>query len=417
MREFLISIKLAVKSIESNKGRTVLSILGIIIGVASVILILTFGLGMKSYVVGEIEAFGTNVISVKPKVPQAKMASVQNLRGAIFGLVTTLKVDDIEYVAKEAHNISGWYAVNMGQAVASYGSTTKRATLFATTSGVFDVDPETKIADGRAFSDLEDKSLAQEVVLGSAIKNELFADENPLGKEIRLGGQNYRVIGVLQERGSTGFFNFDDLIYVPLRTYQKKIAGIDYTQGGVFALKDTSQTDATIAEVNSIMDDRHKITDPSKEDFTTTSISEATGILDQVFLIINLLLVGLTSISLLVAGVGIMNVMYVSVTERTFEIGLRKAVGAKQSYILKQFLLEAIMITVLGGIVGVILSAGVAYVATIYAAKAGFAIVFNLSWSVVGAGLGFAAITGLIFGYYPARKASQLSPMEALRKE
>lgn len=417
MREFLISIKLAVKSIESNKGRTVLSILGIIIGVASVILILTFGLGIKGYVIGQIESFGTDVISLKPKVPQVQKASIQNIRGAVFGVITTLKVDDIEYVAKEAHNISGWYAVNLGQAVASYGSTTKRATLYAVTSGIFDVDPQTKIADGRVFSDDEDKSLAQEVVLGSAIKTELFADENPLGKEIRLGNQNYRVIGVLQERGSTGFFNFDDLIYVPLRTYQKKIAGIDYTQGGVYKLKDTSQTDATMAEVSSIMDDRHKITDPNKEDFAVSSISEATSILDQVFLIINLLLVGLTSISLLVAGVGIMNVMYVSVTERTFEIGLRKAVGAKQSYILKQFLLEAIMITLLGGIVGIILSAGITYVATIYAAKAGYGIAFNLTWPVVGAGLGFAVVTGLIFGYYPAKKASQLSPMEALRKE
>ena len=417
MHEFFVSFKLAVKSIGSNKGRTALSILGIVIGVASIVLILAFGMGIKSYVVGQVEAFGTNIISIKPKVPDMKVASVQNIRSAAFGAITTLKISDLEAVAKESQNISGWYATNVGQALASYGSNSVRASLFAATSGVFTVDPQTKIAEGRAFTDDEDRSLAQEVVLGSHIKTQLFQDEDPIGKDIKLGGANYRVIGVLEERGSTGFLNFDDFIYMPLRTYQKKIAGIDYTQGGVFALKDANQTDATIAEATAIMDEQHNIIDPNKEDFSVQSISQATSILDEVFLIINILLAGLTSISLIVAGVGIMNVMYVSVAERTFEIGLRKAVGARQSYILNQFLLEAIMITLLGGAVGIVLSAGVVYLANLAILRAGYIVDFSLTWPIVAAGLGFAAVTGLIFGYYPAKRASRLSPMDALRKE
>jgi len=416
MHESIVSIKLALNNLRSNKGRTILSMLGIVIGVVSVILVLSLGMGMKNYIVGQIESFGTDIIQVEAKVPQVSKNSARNVQGAISGSVTTLKIDDIEAVGKLA-NVGSWYAANIGQAVASYGSKTKQSMIFAVTSGAFEVDQQIKFAGGVGFTGGEDRSLDQVAVLGSTLKDTLFGDENPVGKNIKIKGVNYRVVGFLQERGATGFFNFDDLMYVPLQTYQKKISGIDYVQSSVFKLKDKNLTDATIAQATDVMRRQHKITDPDKDDFAVNSIAEVTSILDKVFLIVNFLLISLTSISLIVGGVGIMNVMYVSVVERTAEIGLRKAVGAKNSNILKQFLFEAIFVTVLGGISGILIGVIICYIATRLANNAGYLITFGISWLGVLLGVGFSVITGLIFGLYPARKASHLSPMEALRKE
>ncbi|MDO8241224.1 MAG: ABC transporter permease [Candidatus Moranbacteria bacterium] len=416
MHEIVTSIKLALNNLRANVGRTTLSILGIVIGVVAVIVVLSFGLGVKGYIVGQIEAFGTDIIALEVKVPQVSKTSTKNIQGSSSGSVTTLKIEDIEAVGKLS-NVAGWYAASIGQAIASYGPETKQTMLYATTSQIFDIDQQTKFAGGVGFTDEEDKSLDQVIVLGSAVKTALFADENPVGKNIKLKGANYRVIGYLQERGATGFFNFDELAYVPMRTYQKKIAGIDYVQSSVIKMKDKAQTDATIDEANGLMRQRHKITDPNKDDFAITSITEVAGILDKVFLIVNALLLSLTSISLIVGGVGIMNVMYVSVTERTAEIGLRKAVGAKNSIILKQFLFEAIFITVIGGLVGIALGAGLAFLASKVAHNFGFAVDFVVSGYSVLLGVGFSVVTGVLFGLYPARKASLLSPMEALRKE
>lgn len=416
MQEITIAIKLALNNLRNNIGRTILSILGIVIGVVAVIIVLSFGMGVKGYVVGQIESFGTDIIALEVKVPQANKNSAKNIQGSSSGSVTTLKINDIEAVGGLA-NVSGWYAANIGQAISSYGAETKQTMLYATTAGIFDIDQQIKFASGVGYSNEEDKSLDQVVVLGSAVKKTLFKDENPVGKNIKIKSSNYRVVGYLQERGVTGFFNFDELVYMPLQTYQKKIAGIDYVQSSIIKLKDKSLTDATIDEANSLMRQRHKITNPDKDDFAITSISEVAGILDKVFLIINALLLSLTSISLIVGGVGIMNVMYVSVTERTAEIGLRKAVGAKNSIILKQFLLEAVFITIIGGITGIIIGIIITYFATKLANNAGFAIIFRVSILSALIGTGFSVITGLVFGLYPARKASQLSPMEALRKE
>lgn len=416
MNEIFVSIKMALKNIYANKARAVLSVLGIVIGVVSVVLVLSLGMGVKQYIVGQIEAFGTDIIQIEPKVPQVNKNSAKNVQGATSGSVTTFKLDDAEAVGKIS-NVEGYYAANIGQAIVSYGSETKQAMIYASTAGIFDIDQQTKLADGIGYSDGDDRSLNQVAVLGYGLKNTLFKEENPVGKNIKIKGVNYRVIGYLQERGSVGFFNFDDLIYVPLETYQKKIAGMDYVQAAIFKLKDKKLTDATIAEAADVMRREHKITNPDKDDFAVNSIEEIAKILDKVFLIVNILLISLTSISLIVGGVGIMNVMYVSVVERTSEIGLRKAIGAKNSNILKQFLFEAIFITVLGGIIGIILGAAISLAATKLAVSYGYAIYFGISGYAVLLGVGFSVIVGIIFGLYPARKASQLSPMEALRKE
>ena len=416
MHEIITSINLAVKNLRSNKGRVILSVLGIVIGVVSVVLVLSLGVGVKKYIVSQIEAFGTDIIQIEPKVPQVSKNSAKNVQGATTGSVTTFKIDDVDAVGKIT-NVSGYYAANIGQAIVSYGSETKQAMIYAATSGVFEIDQQMKLADGIEFNDGDDKSLSQVVVLGHGLKEILFKEENPVGKNIKIKGVNYRVVGYLEERGATGFFNFDDLVYMPLRTYHKKIAGMDYVQSAVFKLDDKNLTEETIAEATDVMRQEHDITNPDKDDFAVNSIEEITKILDKIFLVVNILLISLTSISLVVGGVGIMNVMYVSVTERTAEIGLRKAVGARNSNILKQFLFEAIFITILGGMIGIASGAIIAYVATKIAMSHGFAITFGISWYAAALGVGFSIITGVIFGLYPARKASRLSPMEALRKD
>ncbi|TSD02271.1 MAG: Macrolide export ATP-binding/permease protein MacB [Parcubacteria group bacterium Athens0714_25] len=417
MREILTSIRLAIRNLHSNIGRTILSLTGIVIGVAAVIIVLSLGAGLKNFVVGQIEAFGSDIIEVEVKVPNVSKTSTQNAGGIAGGMqITTLKIEDAEEISKLG-NIGSWYAGMMGQQLISYEGINKQAIIFGTTAGVLDSDEKMEIESGVMFSQEDDDNLKQVVVLGSEVKNTFFGEEDAVGKTVRIKNQSYRVVGVLKERGLVGFFNFDDVIYMPIQTLQKKLMGIDYIQFAIFKLKDASATDVTVSDVTAIMRDQHDITDPSDDDFAVSSIEEFKVILDKVFLIINILLLALTSISLIVGGVGIMNVMYVSITERTAEIGLRKAVGAKKSDILKQFLFESIFLTLFGGIIGVVLGLLVSWLATYVVGQYGYSVEFQIGMdAILIAGI-FSLVTGILFGMYPARRGSELSPMEALRKE
>jgi putative ABC transport system permease protein len=417
MYELIISIKMAFKSLRTNVWRTVFSLLGIMIGVASVIIVLSLGAAMKNYVLSQVDAFGTDIIEIEVKVPKVKKTSSENAVGQVGGMqITTLKLGDASAAAKLS-NIDAWYAGVISQQITSYNEKNKQVMIMGVTAGVAEVDKQTKIERGQMFSDEDDKSLRQVAVLGSEVKDSFFGQSDAIGQNVKIKGQTYKVIGVLKKRGLTGFFNFDNTIYMPLETLQKKVMGVDNIQMAIFKLKDKSHVDLTVLEATDVLRERHHITNPDDDDFAVNSIEEVTNILDSVFFYINLLLLALTSISLVVGGVGIMNVMYVAVTERTFEIGLRKAVGAKNSYVLKQFIFEAIFITFFGGIIGIIFGSAVSYGATLMASQFGYPVVFSITWQSVLIGFGFSAITGIIFGFYPAKKASQLSPMEALRKE
>lgn len=415
--QFFIPIKLAIRSIRSNVGRTLISLLGIVIGVTSVILVLSFGLGVKGYLIDQVSSFGTNIIEVEVKVPKVSKTSSQNASGQVGGTqITTFKLKDAEKIAK-LENIEAWYAMIMNQQVASYAGENKQVMILGTTAGVTKADKKTEIESGEMFTEDDDNGLRQVAVLGSEVKKDFFGESEAVGKNIKIKGQAYQVIGVLKERGSSGFFNFDNTVYAPLQTVQKKLAGINYIQAAVFTLRDMDKLDLTILKATDIMREEHDIDNPDDDDFAVNSIVEILEILDKVFFYVNLLLIALTSISLVVGGVGIMNVMYVTVSERTFEIGLKKSVGAQKGNILAQFLFEAIFMTILGGIIGVALSWGVARLGEIIAANFGFPLTFALTWWAVVIGLGFSAATGIVFGYFPARHAASLSPMEALRKD
>ncbi|HAT74023.1 MAG: Efflux ABC transporter, permease protein [Candidatus Moranbacteria bacterium GW2011_GWF2_36_839] len=417
MHEFLVPIKLAFKSLKNNLGRTVLSLLGIVIGVLSVILVLSFGSGVKGFLVDQVSSFGSDIIEIEIKVPKVSKTSTQNASGQMGGMqITTLKLEDMEAVAKLS-NVGEWYAAIMNQQVISYENKNKQVIIMGTTASVTDVDKKTVVEKGMMFSEDDDKSLRQVVVLGSETKKDFFGESEAIGKELKIKGQTYRVIGVLKERGAAGPFNFDQIIYAPLHTVQKKLAGIDYLQMAIFKVRDMGKLDLTVAQATDVLRVEHDIENPDDDDFAVNSIVEVLEILNKVFFSVNLLLIALTSISLIVGGVGIMNVMYVSVTERTFEIGLKKSIGAKNSQILFQFLFEAIFITLLGGIIGLALGFGISKLGEVIAMSYGFNLKFPITWWSALLGLGFSAGTGIIFGYFPAKKASQLSPMEALRKE
>jgi putative ABC transport system permease protein len=416
-RELIIPIKLAVRSIRSNVGRTAFSLLGIVIGVASVILVLSFGMGVKQYLVDQVSSFGTDIIQIEVKVPKVSKTSSQNSGGQVGGTqIKTFKLDDAKKVAK-LQNIGAWYAMIISQQVTSYENKNKQSMIMGVTAGVTEADKKTEVESGVMFTEDDDNSLRQLAVLGSEVKNDFFGEQDAVGKSIKIKGQTFQVIGVLKKRGATGFFNFDNTVYLPLETVQKKLTGTDYIQTSIFKLKNMKQLDLTILDATDTMRSQHNITNPDDDDFAVNSIVEVLDILNKVFKYVNILLIALTSISLIVGGVGIMNVMYVSVTERTFEIGLKKSVGAKKKSILTQFILEAVFITILGGFFGLVLSFIIAKVGEAVIKNFGFTLSFSISWWAALIGIGFSAATGIIFGYFPARKASQLTPMDALRKE
>lgn len=417
MKKLFIPLLFAIKTIRTHKVRTFLALLGVVIGVFAVVVVTSLGEGMKGFILGQVESFGTNLIQVEVKIPSAGTMSSENASSRAQGTqITTLTVKDSVAISKVS-NVVAVYAGTIGQERATYGSIGKRIMLFGTGADVMRVDENAKLSSGRFFTAEEDANLARVVVLGSETKETFFGESEAVGELITLKGEKYRVIGVLAPRGAAGFINLDTFTYVPVETLQKKILGVDYIQFVSAKLADPNREVETVADIVALLRKRHDIADPDKDDFSVTSTKEAQKTLSSVLGSITILLLALTSISLLVGGVGIMNVMYVSVSERTSEIGLRKAVGARSQIILQQFLAEAIIITGLGGLIGILLGVLVVYSLTLLFAALGFNLKLIFTAQSLFLGAGFSMVVGLCFGVAPAIKASKLSPMEALRRE
>lgn len=416
-KKLIISVKLAYRNLRVNIGRTILTLVGIVIGITSVIVIMSSGQGVKNFIMGQIASMGSDLIQIEPKVPATGKTSAKNAVGQAQGItITTLKIKDMDEIQK-IPNVENLYAGTIGQENLSFQGVNKKSMIFATSATAPKVDANIKLAEGNFFTEADDNSLAQVIVIGSNIRNILFGPNNALGKNIKIKNQNYKVIGVLEPRGSVAMFNFDDMIYLPVQTMMKKIQGVDYLKFISVKVANDNLMDVTVSDIQKEMNRLHDVDDPNKEDFSVTSVKEAQDIIGQVFNTINILLLALTSISLVVGGVGIMNVMYVAVVERTFEIGLRKAVGAKSNDIMKQFLFEAIFITFAGGVGGIILGFAFSFLFSYIFSVLGFNLELSVSWQSLLLATGFSVVVGIVFGYYPARIASRLSPMEALRKE
>lgn len=410
---------------KANKVRTALTVLGMVIGISSVIIVFSAGEGINGLVLGQIESFGTDIIETEIKIPSNKKGASSDI-GASVSLVqgvqvTTLSLDDLEDIIA-LPNVRDGYANIMSQEKVTYGSESYKAFILGTNASYIDID-KSEIDIGRFFTDAEDKSLVQVAVLGSEIKTKLFGESDAIGKSIKFHKKKFRVIGVMKERGSVMGMNFDDYVYIPIRTLQKRILGVDYVSYLINTLYDLNIADETADEIRMLLRENHDINQPSdptdtrKDDFRVTTMAEMMSIMDTVTGALTLLLLAIVAISLVVGGVGIMNIMYVAVSERTGEIGLRKAVGANTKDILWQFLIESVFITIVGGIIGIFLGILVSYLISIGANAYGLDWNFAIPVKAYVVAIGFSTFFGLAFGLYPAKKAAQLDPIEALRKE
>jgi len=409
----------SVKVLIANPVRTGLTTLGIVIGIATVILVLSAGAGFRSLINSEVEIYGTNTLFVETRVPPttknrgAGAMSADTSRAGSAVAITTFKNRDLEDIKKLA-NVANDYGLVVGQKVASYRGVSKDVLFYGASAARFEIDKST-LKSGRFFTPAEDAGGAQVAILGSQIALDLFGQDEPLGKLIRLGDLNFQVIGVYNSLGSLN--GGDDMLYIPLITAQKKILGIDHLLVGIIQVKNLDLGESTAEEIKILMRRNHSITDPDKDDFVVMTQAQTMDTFDIIFNGITILLIAIAAISLIVGGVGIMNIMYVVVTERTAEIGLKKALGAKSSDILTEFLVESILVTILGGAVGILAGAGLSWLVTIIAIQSGLAWTFTVPAYAIGIGFGVSAIIGIGFGVLPARSAAKLDPITALSHE
>ncbi|MBP9802530.1 ABC transporter permease [Patescibacteria group bacterium] len=410
------AVKIAVRALKANKGRSMLTILGIVIGIAAVLVVMSAGNSIEKFIYAEMDSFGSDLVQTETKVPSTKHASSENAISMTQGVtVTTLKLSDKEAILK-LPNIAKNYAAFIGQEVLTWDAKVKSSMVMAASSEMLEIDA-LDVDQGRFFSTEEDDSLARVVVLGSKTKEKLFGQSDAIGQNIKIRKINFKVIGVTKSAGGSLFFDRDQMVYVPIQTAQKLLWGIDYVNFIASQMIDPEKDKETVSDITNLLRERHDISDPVKDDFAVASMDDAKELLNTVFGGVQLLLIALAGISLVVGGVGIMNIMYVSVSERTFEIGLRKALGAKYKDIMQQFLTEAVAVTFLGGIVGVALGIMLNYLIFILASSKGFTWELSLPLSALITSLSFAVILGLVFGLFPAKKAALLEPIHALRKE
>lgn len=405
------SIQLATKSLKSQRTRSLLTILGVSIGIALVIAIMAAGRGLNKMVMGQLDAFSPNTVSIQTKVPSAK----KNSGSSGVATITTLKEKDVEDISK-LDNIVAAYGYVMSQAIVKYQSDTLTTLVVGEGYNLQEVE-KLQIVSGRMFTKDEEDSMSQVAVLGQTVKEKLFGDEDPVGKTIYIKSKPFRVIGLADKRGSVMGFDMDKMVIMPTKTLQKRLLGIDYYQEIEAKLKDTNLSKRTVEDITATLLENHDITDTAKADFQVNTMEEAASMMGTVVNGLTYLLVALVCISLLVGGVGIMNIMYVSVTERTFEIGLRKSLGATSKDIMYQFLAEAILLTIGGGIVGIVFGAILALVIYLVAIYYDFVWVYSVPISSIILALGFSVVVGVFFGLYPAKKAAALNPIDALRKE
>lgn len=399
-------IKIALKAIVLNKMRTLLTMLGIIIGVASVIAMLAIGEGSKQSIKDEISKMGSNMINIRPG---ADMRGGVRMGGSEM---QSLKLEDYEALKEKATLLSYVTPQVNGSGQSINGANNWPTSIYGVNPEYLDIKIW-ELSEGSMFTSAEVKSAAKVAVVGKTVVENLFPNgEDPIGKMIRFNSIPFKIIGVLEEKGESNFGqDQDDIIIAPYTTVQKRILAIDYIQSIVASAVSEEEAEAAVDEITTILREQHHI-GSNDDDFNVFSMDELISTFSSTSEMLTVLLVAIASISLLIGGIGIMNIMYVSVKERTREIGLRMAVGAKGTDILLQFLIEAVLISVTGGIIGVLLGFG----ATLF-------IKGILGWPTIitpySVIISFAvcAITGIFFGWYPARKAAVLDPISALRYE
>lgn len=400
-------LKIAIRALANNKLRGFLTMLGIIIGVASVITMLAIGQGSKKSIQAEISEMGSNMIMIHPGGDM-----VGGVRQDASSM-ETLKLKDYEDIINETRYVAAVSASVNSSGQAIYGSNNAPTTVYGISPDYMEIR-RYKVEEGEMFTEKDVTTAAKVCVIGKTIVDNLFTNgENPVGKIIRFQKIPFRVIGVLESKGyNTMGMDQDDMILAPYTTVQKRLLAITHLQEIVCSALQEQYTEQAMDEISEILRRNHKLKQGDDDDFTIRSQQELSNMLTNTTDMLTVLLAAVAGISLLVGGIGIMNIMYVSVTERTREIGLRMSIGAKGIDILAQFLIESILISVTGGLIGVLLGVGSALLVN----QVAHFPIYIQPWSVI---LSFAVctVTGVFFGWYPAKKAADLDPIEAIRYE
>lgn len=398
----------AIGTLTLNKLRTGLATLGIVIGIGSVITLVSLGQSSQKAVINQIQSLGSNLLTVIPGAVSSGF-----VRGAIGG-ATTLTYEDAKAIITSPQvttvkNVSPEFS---RRAQVTAGRKNTNTQILGVTPSYREVR-KVNLSSGLFISERDVESMTKVAILGSQVVSDLFGEgSNPVGQSIRINSISFRVIGVAESRGGTGFQNQDDVVLVPLTTAQKQLFGADYvTSISIEAQNENVMTQAQ-DEIGYLLLARHKLKNPALADFTIFSQNDILGAASAVTGTFTALLSGIAAISLLVGGIGIMNIMLVTVTERTREIGLRKALGAKKKIIIAQFLIESIILTFAGGVIGMVVGVAASYVVSKM-----INLPFVLSINSVLLAMGISGAIGVLFGWYPAQKAANLQPIEALRYE
>ncbi len=418
MMMYLRILRLSLRALFDNKARSALTTLGVVVGTAIVIIVLSVGAGVRGLILNQVTSITPETLWIEVQIPSSGTRSERDQnsgQGIVTGIqITTLSLDDVEDL-RALPNVATGYGLSIGQAKLTHESEEENVTFWATEAEYAAVE-KLPMLEGRFFTATEDEELAQVIVLGYETKQNLFGDRSAIGKKVKLNKQTFKVVGVADEIGIKFFMNMDEFAYLPVRTAHKKVLGIDHLSAIGIQMENKNLIAGTITRAQRVMRKNHDIDDPEKDDFVIRTMDEAMEIIDTVTNAISLLLFSIACISLVVGGIGIMNVMYVAVTERTNEIGLKKAIGAPPHAIRFQFLAEAVMICGLGGALGIALGAGISYLVSIIAQAIEFDWPFILPLSAIGIGFGISTALGIVFGFAPANKAASLNPIEALRK-
>ncbi len=409
MIDFKSTLIMAIRSLKINKMRSILTSLGIIIGVSAVIIMLAVGSGASKKIAKDMESMGSNLLMVR-----SASANSGGVRMG-FGTKPSLTLKDADAISKNCRGILAVAPYSSGTEQLTYGNQNWSTTVGGTTASYLFIR-NYEISNGRNITGEDVQNNAKIAIIGNTVATELFGDVDPINKTMRIGSVPFKIVGLLKTKGQSGMgMDQDDLVFIPITTAQKKVFGTDFP-GTVKMINvkatDSEILDSTQEDITDLLKKRHHIGKTQDNDFEIRNLAEMQETIKSSAKTMSILLGAIASVSLLVGGIGIMNIMLVSVTERTKEIGIRMAIGAKASDIRIQFLIESFLLSIIGGIVGVIIGVVGAKSIELFSSMS-----IAISWFSIALALGFSGAIGVLFGYYPAYKASLLNPIDALRYE